>query len=71
MDVIISANDDKLITYPKVKITQLFHRKNDPNEMKNLFDDPDEFDKWKDLFRRLEILQDEFGDQLDLSPPSN
>lgn len=67
----IVTQDDKLITYPKVKITQLFHRKNDPNEMKNLFDDPDEFDKWKDLFRRLEILQDEFGDQLDLSPPSN
>ncbi|MFM1800872.1 MAG: hypothetical protein RJA81_224, partial [Planctomycetota bacterium] len=63
--------NDKLITYPKAKVTQLFNRKTDPQELKNLFDDPDEFDKWKELFRQLEILQDEFGDPLDIHAPSN
>lgn len=67
---IVTAHD-KLITYPKAKITQLFNRKTDPNELKNLFDDPDEFDKWKNLFRELEILQDQFGDSLNLNAPSN
>jgi arylsulfatase A-like enzyme len=62
---------DKLIYYPKVRKTQLFNRKMDPNEMKNLFDDPDEFDKWKELFRQLEIMQDQYGDDLELNPPGN
>jgi hypothetical protein len=39
--------------------------------MKNLFDDPDEFDKWKELFRQLEIMQDQYGDDLELNPPGN
>jgi arylsulfatase A-like enzyme len=62
---------DKLIHYPKVGKTQLFNRKTDPNELRNLFDDPDEFDLWKELFRKMEILQDEFGDELDLKAPGN
>lgn len=62
---------DKLIHYPKVKTTQLFNRKTDPFEMKNLFDDPDEFDKWQDLFNLMERLQDQFGDNLPLARPSN
>jgi hypothetical protein len=62
---------DKLIQYPKVRITQLFNRKTDPFEMKNLFEDPDEFDKWQDLFRKMEDLQDKFGDDLPLNRPMN
>jgi arylsulfatase A-like enzyme len=62
---------DKLIYYPKARKTQLFNRKTDPYEMKNLFDDPDEFDKWKELFRQLEIMQDQYGDDLELNPPGN
>lgn len=62
---------DKLIYYPKVRKTQLFNRKTDPAETKNLFDDPDEFDRWKDLFRRLEIMQDQYDDALELNPPGN
>lgn len=61
----------KLIHYPKARKTQLYDRMADRNEAKNLFDDPEEFDLWKDLFRRLEILQDEFGDDLDSKPPGN
>lgn len=62
---------DKLIHYPKVKITQLFNRRTDPFEMKNLFDDPDEFDKLQDLFNLMERLQDEFEDPLPLARPTN
>ena len=62
---------DKLIQYPKVRITQLFNRKTDPLEMKNLFEDPDEFDRWQDLFRKMEDLQDKFGDDLPLNRPMN
>lgn len=62
---------DKLIHYPQANKTQLFNRKTDPGEMRNMFEDPFEFDLWKDLFRRLEILQDEFGDDLDLKAPGN
>jgi hypothetical protein len=39
--------------------------------MKNLFEDPDEFDKWQDLFRKMEDLQDKFGDDLPLNRPMN
>ena len=62
---------DKLIHYPKVKITQLFNRRTDPFELKNLFDDPDEFDKWQELFNLMERLQDQFNDDLPLARPSN
>jgi len=62
---------DKLIHYPKAGKTQLFNRRTDGNELWNLFDDPGEFDLWKDLFRKMEILQDEFGDELELKAPGN
>ncbi len=67
----VVTRHDKLIHYPKSKTTQLFNRKTDPLELKNLFSDPDEFDKWNDLFRKMEDLQRQFGDVLPLNAPGN
>ncbi len=60
---------DKLIHYPKAGKAQLFNRKTDHSELWNLFDDESEVVLRKDLFRKLETLQGEFGDDLKIAVP--
>lgn len=62
---------DKLIHYPKAGKSQLFNRRTDSNELWNLFDDPSEFELRNALFRKMRVLQEEFGDGLELKAPGN
>jgi arylsulfatase A-like enzyme len=57
----------KLIRYPVVNVTQLFDLKADPDETKNLADDPAHRDRVSDLMGRLTKLQKQFGDDLPLT----
>ena len=64
------TNDDfKLILYPKSRTVLLYDLKNDPQELKNLADDPAQSDRLKKLFARLLELQQDTGDELDLTTP--
>ncbi len=60
----ITDDQYKLIYYPKINKTLLFNLKNDPQEMKNLADEPKFADKIKELKRKLKQLQTECGDTL-------
>lgn len=56
----------KLILYPRANQALLFDLANDPNEIKNLANDPAYQDKLKGLFDDLLQLQKEMNDELDL-----
>ncbi len=57
----------KLIRYPAVDVTQLFDLHSDPDEIRNLADDPAQRDRVADLLRRLARLQKHYGDDLALT----
>jgi len=57
----------KLIRYPAVDVTQLFDLDSDPDETRNLADDPAQRDRVNDLLRRLARLQEHYGDDLPLT----
>ena len=57
----------KLICYPAVDVTQLFDLHADPDETRNLADDPTQRDRVADLLRRLARLQEHYGDDLPLT----
>ena len=59
----------KMIYYPKIDKTLLYNLKEDPFEMKNLADDPDNNGRIKKLKAHLKELQKEVGDTLDLDKP--
>ena len=52
----------KLIRYPQVNVTQLFDLQEDPDEMKNLADEPSQAQRLKQLTARLQDWQKELGD---------
>ncbi len=56
----------KLILYPKAKVAKLYHLSEDPQEMRNLADNPEMVARQKVLFAKLRELQEKFGDELDL-----
>ena len=62
----VTYENYKLILYPKIKKVLLFDLANDPNEMKNLADEPARQGTVKKLFAKLLDLQKETGDTLDL-----
>jgi arylsulfatase A-like enzyme len=64
MDKQRAARDSryKLIRYPHVDVTQLFDLENDPDEIKDLSQNPDQQERVKKMLSRLEILQKKFGD---------
>ena len=62
----VRMGDFKLIKYPEVPVTLLFNLKEDPNEMKNLAENPEYASVIEKLETRLRILQKETGDTLDL-----
>lgn len=57
----------KLIVYPKINRIRLFDLTEDPLEMNDLAEDPAYAEKVKSLLVELIQLQQEFGDELDLS----
>ena len=62
----VRTEDFKLIAYPHVKKVQLFDIRNDPWEMKNLAGEAKYAPKIAELKRKLQQLQKEVGDGLDL-----
>jgi arylsulfatase A-like enzyme len=57
----------KMIRYPAVNVTQLFELTADPDETKNLADDPVQKDRVSDLLSRLAKLQELYDDDLPLT----
>jgi arylsulfatase A-like enzyme len=56
----------KMILYPKVPVVLLFDLENDPEEMKDLAEDPAQADRLKAMFETFQKLQKETGDGLNL-----
>lgn len=56
----------KLILYPEAKVARLYHLSKDPQEMKDLAADAAMLDQKKALFVKLQDLQKEYNDPLDL-----
>jgi arylsulfatase A-like enzyme len=57
----------KLFRYPQINKSQLFDLRDDPDEMKDLADDPKYADRLKEMTTRLEKAQKEAGDKQPLS----
>jgi len=62
----VTQDGYKLMLYPKVPKARLFHVDEDPQEMNDLADAPQQRPRMKKLFARLLELQEEMGDGLDL-----
>ena len=62
----VRRGDHKLIVYPQAKALLLYDLKNDPDEMKNLANQPEHATTVKELFAELIKLQSETGDALKL-----
>jgi arylsulfatase A-like enzyme len=63
----IRMDDYKLIVYPVAGVIKLFDLFNDPLEKHNLASSPRQQDRVRSMFRKLEELQVEMGDTLNLS----
>jgi arylsulfatase A-like enzyme len=63
----VRDNRWKLIRYPQINHTQLFDLKNDPHELHNLADDPEQSDRVKDMLGLLKRSQRQVGDDLPLT----
>jgi arylsulfatase A-like enzyme len=57
----------KLILYPQLKVKLLYNLNEDPQELNNLAADASQLPRMRRLFGRLQALQKEHDDQLDLS----
>jgi choline-sulfatase len=57
----------KLIIYPEAKATRLYHLENDPQELKDLAAEPAMLERKKALFAKLQSLQKELHDELDIA----
>src|SRR5205823_3335361 len=56
----------KLIRYPQVNVTQLFDLQNDPDELSNLADRPDQAQRIARLTAEMQRWQKELGDSTPL-----
>lgn len=63
----VKVDDYKLILYPKSATVLLYNLREDPEELKNLADDPNQQQRLRQLFAELLKLQKQTGDQLDLT----
>ena len=52
----------KLIRYPKINLSQLFDLQNDPHEMKNLAEQPEQAGNLKQMMTLLHQVQQSYGD---------
>lgn len=68
LDLQRSVTDDgwKLILYPEAKVSKLFNLEKDPDELRNLASDPSTLERRKKLFAKLQALQKNLADPLDL-----
>ncbi len=57
----------KLILYPQLKVKLLYNLNDDPQELKNLAADAAQLPRMRKLFDRLQSLQKEHEDEVDLS----
>ena len=57
----------KLIRYPQVNVTQLFDLRNDPDERRNLADDPGQAERITQMMAKLQEWQKELGDTAPLT----
>ncbi|MHC4205766.1 MAG: sulfatase-like hydrolase/transferase [Planctomycetota bacterium] len=57
----------KLIRYPRTNHTQLFDLKKDPDELKNLADEPSQTERVKQMLQQLKQWQQKLGDDLPLT----
>ena len=57
----------KLIVYPKVPLVRLFHLEDDPHEMNDLAGNSRHAPKIQELLGRLQALQRDLNDPLDLT----
>ncbi len=64
-----AVRDDrwKLIRYPQINKSQLFDLKNDPHELHNLADDPEQAARVKRMMALMESWQTRLGDKLALT----
>ncbi len=60
----------KLIHYPHINKTQLFDLREDPHEMHDLSENPDQASRIESLFARLRDWQRELGDEAPLTSPN-
>ena len=63
----IRKDNYKLLVYPNLKKTLLFDLKNDPEEMIDIANNPNQKERLKSLFSELLVLQNEMNDPLDLT----
>jgi arylsulfatase A-like enzyme len=57
----------KLILYPQLKVKLLYNLHEDPQELNNLAGDAGQLPRMRTLFGRLQALQKEHDDQVDLA----
>lgn len=62
----IRVDGYKLIVYPKAGVIKLFNLATDPEEIHDLTGEPGQLEKVREMFGKLEQLQLEMGDTLDL-----
>lgn len=67
----IKTDEWKLLIYPKANAIRLYHCRTDPHELKDVAADPQYRTIMDDLFRRLQKLQKENGDKINLLPVYN
>jgi len=63
----VTLGNWKMILYPSISKVLLFDLENDPHEMHNLADQPEQEETVARLFRELRKLRRETGDELDLN----
>ncbi len=63
----VILQDWKLIAYPKAGVVRLYHLAEDPLEIRDLAANPAQAARKKELFRKLQELQAQHGDKLDLT----
>jgi arylsulfatase A-like enzyme len=56
----------KLIRYPQVDVTQLFDLQEDPDEIRNLADRPEQAERVRALMERMKKWQEHYGDRAPL-----
>ena len=64
----IALGGDKLILYPSAKVARYYRLRDDPQEMRDLADDPSSAARMAELYAALRRQQAELGDHLDLVP---
>ncbi len=63
----VTCNDFKLIVYPRARRVRLYDLRNDAHELHDLSNEVQQQDRIRELFGRLQQLQLETGDTLDLT----